>query len=235
MRLVKGDYDAVTEYSDDPVAVAARFVAEGAEMVHVVDLEAARGGGRSQEIVEALGEAGVPFQVGGGIRTPASATAALSAGATRVVVGSAILGTLPDAKRIIEAVGVETVVAAIDVRAGRARGSAWLDEGLRVSDAVERLGVLGVERALVTGIESDGTMTGPALELFSEVRELEPHLELIASGGVGTLADIRSLAASAVNFEGVIVGRALYENRFTLPAALEAGSAARSRAGSVGQ
>jgi phosphoribosylformimino-5-aminoimidazole carboxamide ribotide isomerase len=222
VRLVKGDYRAVTEYSDDPVAVATSFVEQGAKLIHIVDLNAARGRRRSLDVARALGDTGIPFQIGGGVRDPSSAHEALSAGAVRVVVGSVLLGDPAEAQRIVHAVGAERIVGAVDVREGRARGSGWLDEGVALRNIVERLDDLGIHRVLVTGIDTDGTMEGPALDLFSAVRELAPNLVLISSGGVGSLDDIRSLAASAVQFEAVIVGRALYENRFTLADAVVA-------------
>jgi phosphoribosylformimino-5-aminoimidazole carboxamide ribonucleotide (ProFAR) isomerase len=95
---------------------------------------------------------------------------------------------------------------------------------LEIAEVIGRLVGLGIERALVTGIETDGTMQGPAVELFARVRRLGPGLSLIASGGVGSLGDIRGLAASDISIEAVIIGRALYENRFTLPEAIEAAS-----------
>jgi len=222
VRLVQGDYERVTTYDRDPLAVASRFVQEGAELVHVVDLEAARGGERSAEVLQALGAAGVPFQIGGGIRTPEAARMAIDMGALRVVVGSALLGDTNAAGGIVRAVGTGAVVAAIDVRDGKARGSGWLDDGIPLAEALNRLADVGIARMLVTGIATDGTMEGPALGLYEQVRSLAPGLALIASGGVGTLDDLRTLAASDHTFEAAIVGRALYEGRFGLPEAIAA-------------
>jgi phosphoribosylformimino-5-aminoimidazole carboxamide ribotide isomerase len=224
VRLMKGNYEDATDYGGDVVAVATGFVEQGADIVHVVDLDAARGGQRSEAILGGLGAAGVPFQLGGGIRTPGAAETALGYGAERIVIGSALLGAHSEAARIVEAVGPERIVAAVDVRDGRARGSGWMDDGLEIAKAIARIVDLRIERALVTGIETDGTMQGPAVELFARVRNLVPGLSLIASGGVGSLGDIRDLAASDINFDAVIIGRAIYEDRFTLLEAIEAGS-----------
>lgn len=220
VRLIQGDYGSVTRYDVDPVAVASRFVAEGATLVHVVDLEAARGGECALDLVERLGAAGVPFQLGGGIRSAAVARAVIDLGAERVVIGSALVSDAASAKEIVEAVGHGAVVGAVDVRDGRVRGSGWLDEGIPLVDVIAILGSLGIERALVTGIEKDGTMKGLALDLYELVRSLAPDLTLIASGGVGSLEDLGVLVDSNVGLEGVIVGRALYERRFSLPEAL---------------
>lgn len=222
VRLMQGDYDRVSEYDSDPGAVARRFVAGGATLVHVVDLDAARGGERSLDVLRSFGASGVPFQVGGGIRTAAAARESLEAGAERIVVGSALLAGGTVLREIVDAVGPLSVVGAIDVRSGRARGSGWLDEGVPLADVLSTIADLGIERALVTGIDTDGTMAGPAWELLAQVRDAAPDLALIASGGVGSIEDIRALSGSDLSFEAVIVGRALYEDRFTLPEAIDA-------------
>lgn len=224
VRLRQGDYDRVSEYGDDPVSVAEQFISEGATLVHVVDLDAARGRGRSTEIVRSLGESGVPFQIGGGIRSAEAAKEVIGLGACRVVLGSALFSNRDAAREIVRAVGSDCVVAAIDVRGGRAHGSGWLDEGVPLEQAIEVVSDLDVSRALVTAIEKDGTMEGPALDLLSEVRALAPDLALVASGGVGSLEDLRRLRDSDGGIEAVIVGRALYEARFTLPNAIAAAS-----------
>ncbi|GMQ94050.1 MAG: 1-(5-phosphoribosyl)-5-[(5-phosphoribosylamino) methylideneamino]imidazole-4-carboxamide isomerase [Acidimicrobiia bacterium] len=222
VRLMQGDYGRVSEYDSDPGAVARRFVTGGATLVHVVDLDAARGRERSLDVLRSFGASGVPFEVGGGIRTAVAARESLEAGAERVVVGSALLAGGEVPREIVDAVGPHAVVAAIDVRRGRARGSGWLDEGVPLADVLVTIADLGIERALVTGIETDGTMEGPAWELLAQVRDASPDLALIASGGVGSIEDIRALSDSDLSFEAVIVGRALYEGRFTLPEAIEA-------------
>lgn len=220
VRLLRGAYDDVTVYADDPVAQARSWSASGVPIVHVVDLDAARGRPRDLRTLHRLGAAGITFQVGGGIRTAPDAEEAIGAGAARVVVGSAFTATDGRPEAIVEAVGAERVVAAIDVRHGRARGSGWLDEGSSLPEVLGRLDAAGVDRALVTGIERDGTLDGPDEGLLAEVRALAPALRLIASGGVGTLDDLRRLAHSPSGIEAAIVGRALYEGRFDLTEAV---------------
>jgi phosphoribosylformimino-5-aminoimidazole carboxamide ribotide isomerase len=222
VRLMQGDYDRVSEYDKDPTGVALRFVDEGALLVHIVDLNAARGQKRSLGLVQSLGALGVPFQIGGGIRTPRAARETLRMGAQRIVIGSALLADDATLRSMVDEVGPQVVVAAIDVRKGRALGSGWLDEGVPLADALTRLADLGIVRALVTGIEADGTMEGPSWGTLAKVRESAPDLALIASGGVGSLADIRALSRSELSFEAAIVGRALYEGRFTLSEAIAA-------------
>ena len=222
VRLMQGDYERVSEYDEDPAGVGQRFAHDGAKLVHVVDLNAARGGVRSPDVLRSLKAGGVRFQIGGGVRTPADAVEAVELGAERIVIGSALLADEATPKNIVDSVGSEAVVAAIDVRDGRVVGAGWLDDGILLADAIARVLDLGIIRALVTGIETDGTMEGPLWATLSEVRELAPDLTMIASGGVGSIADIRALAESEMAFEAVIVGRALYEGRFGLADAISA-------------
>ena len=219
---MQGDYEQVSEYDDDPIGVARRFLDGGAKLIHVVDLNAARGGERSLEVVRSLKASGIRFQIGGGIRTPENAMEAIELGAERVVIGSALLAGETTPRNIVESVGSEALVAAIDVRDGRSLGSGWQGEGVPLVDAVARVMEVGIVRALVTGIETDGTMEGPAWATLQEVRDSAPDLKMIASGGVGSIADIRELSTSEMAFEAVIVGRALYEKRFTLTDAITA-------------
>ena len=221
VRLRRGSYDEVTTYDRDPVAVARRFVAEGAPLIHVVDLDAARGRTRDLSVLERLARAGIPFQAGGGVRTAADALGTLEAGATRIVVGSVLTSASDELSGIVDVAGASRVVAAIDVRAGRAMGSGWLDSGTPLPDMVARVVAHGIPRALVTGIDRDGTMEGPDIDLLNDVREHGPRLALIASGGVGMLEDLAVLRAAGVRLEGAIVGRALYESRFTVAQAVD--------------
>ena len=220
VRLLHGEYDMVTTYADDPVEAAKEWVADGANLVHVVDLNGARSGKPDPNLWRSLGRAGVPFQIGGGIRDRQTALLAIEAGARRVVLGTAVVHETRVLDEILASCGVERVVASIDVRGGLARGSGWTGSGVDVADVVRRVVNVGVEMALVTGIERDGAMNGPDLELLAEVRALAPELRVIVSGGVSSLADVSAL--SALSYDEAIVGRALYEDRFTLPDARKA-------------
>ena len=222
VRLLRGSFDDVTVYADDAVAVARDHVDRGADLVHVVDLGSARDGTdhARTELAHALAAAGVPFQVGGGIRTPGVARTTVDAGAARVVVGTAAVGDPAAFAAIVSEVGPGAVVAAVDVRDGRARGSGWEDGGAPVGEVLDRVVGEGVEWGLVTGISRDGTLDGPDLDLLHEVRAGWPGLRIIASGGVGTLDDLRGLAAAG--FDAVVSGRALFEGRFTVDEAISA-------------
>jgi len=220
VRLLQGDYDAITTYGADPIRVASSWIDDGASMVHVVDLSGARTGDPNRQLWRSLAGAGVMFQIGGGIRSAESALAALEAGAERVVVGSAAVHSSRILSEIVDAAGPDRVVVAIDVRSGRARGSGWEDHGVALDVVVHRVVAAGVEMALVTGIEHDGAMDGPNIDLLTEVQTMAPDLELIASGGVGSLGDIAVLRERCCN--AVVVGRALYEGRFSLSEAIDA-------------
>lgn len=214
VRLVEGDYDRVTVYADDPVTQARTWLAVGASLVHVVDLDGARSGTHDAELWRRLAAAGVPFQVGGGIRHRAAAMAALAAGATRVALGTTAVWNPDLLGDIVSAVGAAQVVVALDVRGGRATGAGWRDGGRDLSAVVAGVVAAGAARVLVTGIGRDGTMRGPDLAVIRKVQETAPDLAVLGSGGVGSLEDVRALAATGV--EGAIIGRALYEGRFAM-------------------
>jgi phosphoribosylformimino-5-aminoimidazole carboxamide ribotide isomerase len=212
VRLLQGSYEKATTYGTDPVEAAARWIEAGARIVHVVDLAGARQGRPEMGLWSALGEAGLTFQAGGGIRNAGLARKVLELGARRVVMGTAAVWS-PESL-----VGLgEAVVAAVDVRSGRATGQGWTDEGRPVDEVLADLNGAGVRRLLVTGIGRDGTMAGPDLDLTRSLIE-DGRFSVIASGGVASLADLDLLAA--LGCEGVVVGRALYEGRFGLAEAL---------------
>jgi phosphoribosylformimino-5-aminoimidazole carboxamide ribotide isomerase len=218
VRLERGDYDAVTVYESDPVAVAEGFVAAGAPLVHVVDLEGARSGSPDASIRRRLGAAGIPFQIGGGLRTAAEAVAAIEDGAARVVAGTAAVWDPAELRRIVTAVGAAQLVAAVDVASGRARGAGWMDDGQPLEVVLDNLVTAGVTRVLATAIIRDGTMLGPDIDLLATVAA--SGLRVIASGGVGTLGDLQAIASAGA--AGAIVGKAIYEGRFTVAEALAA-------------
>jgi phosphoribosylformimino-5-aminoimidazole carboxamide ribotide isomerase len=223
VRLSKGAYGAVTEYGDDPVAVARGFQADGAERIHIVDLDAAREGRamQSQVIARVVAAVDVPCQVAGGIRDADAVASALAVGATRVVLGSALISSPLLAKILVERYGPDRIVAALDVRDGQALGDGWVADA-RGADAIalaQTLAAAGVRWFAVTAIARDGQMRGPDYDLLESARAAVPGAAVIASGGVSSLTDIRELASR--RFEAAIIGKALYEGAFTLPEALQ--------------
>lgn len=218
VRLRQGDYDTVTVYGNDPVAVARGFVADGASLVHVVDLDGARTGNPETAPWAAFGAADIPFQAAGGIRTAAAASAALGAGAQRVILGTAAVWNPGELRETTAALGGERVVAALDVRDGRAHGSGWEDRGRPVAAVVDQLVAAGAGRLMVTAILRDGTMSGPDLGLLRSI-VAQIDVPVIAAGGIGSLDDLCRVAETGA--EAVVVGRALYERRFSLAQAID--------------
>lgn len=223
VRLFQGDYERETAYSEDPVAVAMAFEAQGAQWLHVVDLDGARGGtSHHLSILAHLREqTGLRIEFGGGIRTQESAHSALDSGADRVIIGSALVNDPEGAARMLAELG-ERAVAMIDGRAGKVATEGWTDApGPSIVSLVRWVCEAGARRIAVTDIERDGTLKGPNLELLGEVLQAS-RVPVIASGGVSSLADLQALATLPItNLEGVIVGKALYEGRFTLSQAIE--------------
>jgi phosphoribosylformimino-5-aminoimidazole carboxamide ribotide isomerase len=218
VRLLQGDYERETAYDADPVDAAARWAGEGAEYLHVVDLDGAKAGEPvNLDAVRRIAAAvECPIQVGGGLRDPDSVSAVLEAGAERVVIGTA---ALRDPQFLDSCVEIHTgrVVVSIDTRGGKVSLAGWTETSdLEAPAAVAKLTARGVQRFLCTAIEVDGTMEGPAIRQLNEIAAATSG-QVIASGGVGTLAHLEDLAHdTAPNIEGAIVGRALYERNFTV-------------------
>jgi len=224
VRLMQGDYAQETAYDADPADAAKRWAGEGAEFLHVVDLDGAKAGSpQNLNAIERIAATvSCPIQVGGGLRNSTAIREALDAGAARVVIGTAALRDPEFLQAMIEAHG-DRVVVSVDAKNGRVALEGWTEareEG--VVEAVAALGKKGVTRFLCTAIEVDGTMEGPATEQLTQIASATSS-QLIASGGVGTLDHLRSLASKCpANVEGAIVGRALYEQRFTVSEAIKA-------------
>jgi phosphoribosylformimino-5-aminoimidazole carboxamide ribotide isomerase len=230
VRLLQGDYARETTYDADPVDAAMRWAGEGAEFLHVVDLDGAKAG--EPQNLDAISRIAAavecPIQVGGGLRNAESVAAVLGAGAERVVIGTA---ALRDPEFLAAAVNEhgDQVVVSVDARDGRVSLAGWTETSdVDVADAVAGLGGRGVTRFLCTAIEVDGTMEGPALGELARIAAAT-RAQVIASGGVGELSHLEALAVTAApNVEGAIVGRALYERRFTVAEGIAALSPKRS-------
>ncbi len=225
VRLVRGDFGRETVYDDDPVAVARRFVGEGARWLHVVDLDGARDPGARQvdalqAIVDGVGER-ASVEVAGGLRDEAAVAAVLAAGAARAVVGTAALRDPAFAARLVAAHGARRIAAALDVRDGRALGHGWLPgkPGTPVAEALDALANAGVATFEVTAIDRDGTLGGPDCDLLARLVALGRGT-VIASAGIASVADIE--AVRSLGCGGAIVGRALYDRRLSVAAALRA-------------
>lgn len=226
VRLLQGDYDRETTYDADPADAAKRWASEGAEFLHVVDLDGAKAGAPQNltAIERIAGAVSCPIQVGGGLRDDESVAAVLDAGAKRAVIGTAALRD-PDFLQTMLNAHAEQIVVSVDTRGGQVSLAGWtVSSGVEVSDAISELTRRGVARFLCTAIEVDGTMEGPAIDQLGEIAAAT-NSKVIASGGVGKLDDLATLANLAQahkNLEGAIVGRALYEQKFTVSEAIEA-------------
>jgi phosphoribosylformimino-5-aminoimidazole carboxamide ribotide isomerase len=226
VRLLQGDYERETAYDADPADAAKRWADEGAEFLHVVDLDGAKAGApQNLEAITRIATAvECPIQVGGGLRDAAAVKAVLGAGAERVVIGTAALRDPEFLAATLSAHG-DRVVVSVDARAGKVSLSGWTEAtGRDVAETVAELSERGVARFLCTEIAVDGTMEGPALDELERIAKARSS-QIIASGGVGAIADLHALAElgeSTYNLEGVIVGRALYERKFTVAEAITA-------------
>ncbi|HEY6732080.1 MAG TPA: 1-(5-phosphoribosyl)-5-[(5-phosphoribosylamino)methylideneamino]imidazole-4-carboxamide isomerase [Solirubrobacterales bacterium] len=218
VRLLQGDYARETTYDADPVDAAVRWAGEGAEFLHVVDLDGAKAGEpQNLDAIRRIASAiECPIQVGGGLRDPESVAAVLEAGAARVVIGTAALRD-PEFLDAALASHGEQVVVSVDTRGGKVSLAGWTETSdVAAPEAVADLSARGVQRFLCTAIEVDGTMEGPAVDQLNEIAAATTA-QVIASGGVGDLSHLEQLARdSAPNIEGAIVGRALYERKFTV-------------------
>ena len=229
VRLVQGEAGSETSYGD-PLDAAMQWQRDGAEWVHLVDLDAAFGRGSNRELLaRVVGELDVDVELSGGIRDDESLAAALATGCRRVNLGTAALESPDWCARAIAEHG-DRIAVGLDVRGTRLAARGWTKEGGELYETLARLDAEGCARYVVTDITKDGTLRGPNLDLLREVCAATPR-PVIASGGVSSLDDIRALAGlTAVGVEGAIVGKALYAGAFTLPEALrvteEAGSGA---------
>ncbi len=220
VRLYQGDYGRETVYGEDPVAQARAFVAGGARWIHVVDLDAARTGEPvNRSVIAAIAAAvDVPVQSGGGVRDDAAADALLSSGVRRVVVGTAALDD-PGWVRRLAGRHPGRVAVGLDARGRDVAVRGWVEgSGRDLLEVARGFEDAGVAALVVTEIGRDGTLEGPALDQLSDVLAAT-RLDVVASGGVGSLDDLRALAGLRVDgrrLAGAIVGRALYEGAFHL-------------------
>ncbi len=216
VRLIQGDYDQETAYDDDPVVAARRWVDGGARWLHVVDLDGARAGEpvNLEHVRRIVAAVNVPVQLGGGLRDSKKVEEAISSGVERVVLGTAAVRD-PEMAEAIAAAHGERVVASVDARSGKVAAEGWTQASdLATTEVIAALSDRGISRFVYTPVEVDGLMEGPDLDSLREAAKATDG-ELIYSGGVGSLNDLRALADLGLeNLGGVIVGRAIYEGRF---------------------
>jgi phosphoribosylformimino-5-aminoimidazole carboxamide ribotide isomerase len=218
VRLVQGDFARETVYNDDPLDAAKAWVEQGARSLHVVDLDGALQGkpANLEHLSRITTAVGVPVQYGGGLRDSRAVRDALSAGADRVVIGTA---AYTDQEFLDDVVGRwgSRIVVAVDVRAGKVSVSGWTQETQGLAEhVIERLQRRGVRRFAYTNVDRDGTLEGPDIEDVKRIGEVVRG-RFIYSGGIGSLEHLQALVDTRlVNLAGVIAGKALYEGKFTI-------------------
>ena len=227
VRLMHGRFDAVTHYDDAPAARLAAFAAAGATWAHIVDLDGAEAGRAMQHalIGELAAAIDIRIQSGGGVRSTDDVQRLLDAGVSRVVVGSLAVSDPDTVSGWLDDFGADRLTLAIDVRAD---GDRWVPalKGWTEAAAIDLWAALdryppgSAEHLLVTDVGRDGALTGPNLDLLAQIVRRRPDLRVQASGGVSSLPDLA--AARDIGCDGAIVGRALYEGRFTVAEALAA-------------
>lgn len=227
VRLLHGDFNQVTRYDDNPAHRLAAFAAEGAQWVHIVDLDGAKAGAAQQyELVGEMARAvDIKIQCGGGVRTEDDIKHLLDNGVTRVVVGSLAVTQTDQVLAWLDQFGSEAITLALDVKyedglpVPALKG--WTQSaGVDLWTVLDRYPSSLLTHVLMTDVSRDGALTGANIDLLSEAVQRRPDLKVQASGGVATLEDLT--AAKAIGCDGAITGRALYEGRFTVTEALKA-------------
>jgi phosphoribosylformimino-5-aminoimidazole carboxamide ribotide isomerase len=222
VRLSRGDPATAKTYDQwgTPAQVALKWKTEGAERLHIIDLDAAFSLGNNLHVIKEIAETvALPIQVGGGIRTVETAEKILAAGVRYVILGALAFSEPKAIAQIREKSSQDSIIVALDNRESRVMVEGWKTEtGFTMWDALEKFVNLGITTFLITSIAQDGMLQGPDLETLSEACTY-PGVKIIAAGGIGDLGDL--VAIKQVGVEGVVIGKALYEGRFTLKEAIE--------------
>jgi phosphoribosylformimino-5-aminoimidazole carboxamide ribotide isomerase len=222
VRLLQGDYSKKTEYSNDPVGVARSFEDQGAEYIHIVDLDAAKGriGSNRSVIRKVVKVLKIPVQVGGGVRDRKGVVSLLDSGAKRIILGTVIVRAKEMAGKLVDEFG-DKVVAGIDAQNGNVHVSGWQENAnVKAVTLGKQVREMGFSLIVYTDIMRDGMMDGPNLR---EVKRMavETGVPLIASGGISSLGDIEKLKRlESYGVKGVIVGKAIYEGRISVAEAV---------------
>lgn len=218
VRLERGDYSKVTVYNESPSRQAQLFEEDGAEWVHVVDLDGAREGGcvNVKAISDMIKRTGLHIEVGGGIRSLDDARRVLDTGANRVILGTSLVRDPDFAQAALEEFGAESIVAGIDAKDGDVKVEGWVQgSGISALELASKMAAMGYEHLIYTDIVRDGMRTGIAPAAYVEMFQAFEN-PVIASGGISSLADIEALAKMTDAIEGVIAGRAIYEGTFSV-------------------
>jgi phosphoribosylformimino-5-aminoimidazole carboxamide ribotide isomerase len=221
VRLTHGDPKTAKVYQQfgGPLETAKKWMKEGAGKLHIIDLDAAFGTGDNLQVIAGIVETiDLPIQVGGGIRKFEAAEKLLRLGVSQVILGALAFSDPKTVTQIQQAFGAKSVIVALDNREGKIMVEGWKTAtGLSMKEALKKFTALGVKTFLVTSITKDGTLSGPDLKTLREACQF-PGVEIIAAGGIGGLDDL--VALKRVGVASAVIGKALYEGRFTLKEAL---------------
>lgn len=219
VRLKQGREDAVTVYSDDPVQMGLQWQTQGAQFLHIVDLDAAFGQGKHNEEIgkKIVASLNIPCEWGGGIRDRAKVESLLSIGVRRVILGTKAAQSLDFVKEVTGIHG-NRIVIGIDAKDGRVAVKGWTETTkLRAVDFAKQVVALGVRTIIYTDIATDGMLGGPNRKALAELADAVPTCDIVASGGVSSVKDVQDLKSlGRSNVNAVIVGKALYDGRVTL-------------------
>jgi len=222
VRLTHGAPETAKVYDQfgGPVETAKKWQADGAKKLHIIDLDAALGMGNNLSVIAEIAEnVDFPIQVGGGIRNIDAVEKVLKMGVSQVILGALAFRDPEAVTQIQKKLGAESVIVALDNKAGKIMVEGWKTAtALGMKEALQKFASLGVKAFLVTSITKDGTLSGPDLDTLREACQY-PDVDVIAAGGIGGLNDL--LALKQVGVEGAVIGKALYEGRFTLKEALK--------------
>lgn len=221
VRLYQGDPKRETVYGNNPVEVALQWEELGAKMLHLVDLDGAfTGHSKNAEMICSIGEkVSIPLQLGGGIRSKKAVEKALSAGISRIIMGTIAIEQPELAQQLARAYG-ERILVGIDAREGMAALKGWTQSStVKTVELALRIEEWGIKEIVYTDIQKDGTMQGPDLKGLKEIIE-KTSLQVIMSGGISSVEDLKSLKPYKERVKGVIIGKALYSNQLTLPDAM---------------
>lgn len=225
VRLYQGDYNQQTVYGDSPFDMAKSFVGQGADWIHLVDLDGAKDGTKphAEYVFRIKDELGVSVQIGGGIRSIEDAAFYLDRGVDRVIIGSLAVKQPELVEEMLKRYGGDRIVLGLDAKDGFVATHGWLETSeLTASEVGKRFAAVGAKHIVFTDIAMDGTLSGPNLQATRELADAT-GLQVIVSGGISSLDDIRAvkLQAEDSTIAGVIVGKAIYSGRFTVEEAKE--------------
>jgi phosphoribosylformimino-5-aminoimidazole carboxamide ribotide isomerase len=217
VRLIKGDYAQQKVYNDNPVEVAKQFADAGIQRLHIVDLDGAKAGKiiNMQVLENIAGATNLEIDFGGGVKNIADVGNILNAGASMVTIGSLAVKHPEVLEEWLMEFGAERFFIGADVLDEKIKISGWLEDGgINIFSFIGQMISLGTTNIFCTDISKDGVMQGPSVELYKKIMEQHPEINLVASGGVSNIADVKEL--KAIGCKGVIIGKAIYEGMITL-------------------